>query len=138
MQPALRRQAGPDCMHLRRIQNHKHSPPSARMIGVLQQQRLREDPLMDTGGLRLAMAAMFLDAWNFIQQHERELSMPIWVAFDEDDKVRRLGFRDQGSGVQGLGFGGCSPASPPHSCRASRGVGCETLIAGQPEAVVSI
>ena len=77
-------------MHLQHQTIICTGPLTPKPQKVLQQERLREDPLVDTGGLRLAMAAMFLGAWNFIQQHERELSMPIWVAFDEDDKVGRL------------------------------------------------
>lgn len=53
----------------------------------LQRQRLKDDPLVDLGNIRLRMGTTFLQSWAEIAAREQELQLPIYIAFSTTDKV---------------------------------------------------
>ncbi|KAK9807159.1 hypothetical protein WJX73_002203 [Symbiochloris irregularis] len=71
--------------------------PNARLVPAIpvenatplveEQQRLKNDPLVDTGNIRMRTADMFLTSWDEIRQREKELQLPICIAYSSTDKI---------------------------------------------------
>lgn len=50
-------------------------------------EQLRTDPLVDLGNIRVCMGVTFLESWKEIAAREKELNLPMYIAFSAADKV---------------------------------------------------
>lgn len=56
----------------------------------VQVEQLRTDPLVDLGNIRVCMGVTFLESWKEIAAREKELNLPMYIAFSAADKVRSI------------------------------------------------
>ena len=49
--------------------------------------KLKKDPLVDLGAIRLRMGVTFLESWTEIALRQSEIKLPLYVAYSAVDQV---------------------------------------------------